>query len=227
MRRLKVGPDCWEWNGSFDSDSHAIRCRQIMAHPQTMKILGENELTGKDQRLLIHLEDHKQSGKPLVVFASLVPEQERIARIARSMGLKVGLINGTVPAKGRAEIDRKFCAGEIQVLVGSPATAAVGYNWGFVDTIIFVSLDYKDSNFIQGYRRAVRGVRDKPLLIYILQYESKVEDRILEIVEIKSKLSNQVDETKEVLSLRIEKSAPPEIEIDGQIIRRPSMENFL
>ena len=141
------------------------------------------------------------------------------------MGLKVGLINGKVQAKDRAIIDQKFCAGEIQVLVGSPATAAVGYNWGFVDTIVFVSMDYKDSNFIQGYRRAIRGVRDKPLLIYILQYESKVEDRILEIVEAKSRLSNQVDETKEVLSLRVE--PPKKKKIERCKVKRLSMEIFL
>ncbi len=204
---------------------HAIRCRQIMAHPHTFGILDDNEPTGKDERLRVHLEDHKQSGNPLVIFASLVPEQERIAKIARSMGLKAGLINGKVSAKARGIIDRKFCSGEIQVLVGSPATAAVGYNWGFVETIVFVSFDYKDSNFIQGYRRAIRGRKDKPLLIYVLQYESKVEDRILEIVEVKSRLSQQVDESKEVFRLRAESN---ETAIPKQKMRKmPSMADLL
>ena len=207
----------------------AIRCRQIMAHPHTMDILKDNELTGKDERLMVHLEDHKQSGKPLVIFASLVPEQERIANMCRRMGFKIGLINGKVSAKNRAQIDNDFCDGEIQILVGSPATSAVGFNWGFVDTIIFVSMDYKDSNFVQGYRRAIRGIRDKPLLIYILQYESAVEDRILEIIETKSRLSNQVDESKEVFNLRTKESSsiPSEVEIEGHIIKCPSMENLL
>ena len=208
---------------------HAIRCRQIMAHPHTFELMNEGELTGKDERLVVHLEDHKQSRKPLIIFAALVPEQERIARIVRSMGMKVGLINGSVSAKDRAIIDQKFCAGEIQVIVGSPATAAVGWNWmksgdQIVDTMIFVSVDYKDSSFIQAYRRAIRGQRKTPLLIYVLRYaESAVEDRILDIIEEKSKLASSVDETKEVLSLRVEKKK----KVERRKVTRLSMADLL
>ena len=201
-----------------------------MAHPHTFELMNEGELTGKDERLVVHLEDHKQSGKPLIIFAALVPEQERIAKIARSMGLKVGLINGKVQAKDRAIIDQKFCAGEIQVIVGSPATAAVGWNWmksgdQIVDTMIFVSVDYKDSSFIQAYRRAIRGQGKTPLLIYVLRYaESAVEDRILDIIEEKSKLASSVEEGKEVFNLRPEKKKK---KIERRKVKRLSMENML
>jgi hypothetical protein len=47
-----------------------IRCRQLMEHPQTFgPPLDTIKLTGKEERLLIHLEDHRK--KPLVIFGAL------------------------------------------------------------------------------------------------------------------------------------------------------------
>lgn len=45
------------------------------------------------------------------------------------MGFKVGLINGTVSAKKRGEIDLAFQAGELDIVVASPATASVRFKW--------------------------------------------------------------------------------------------------
>ena len=64
-----------------------------MAHPDQIPHpsglgtydLMKGELTGKDERLLIHLTNHVNTGKPLVVFASLIPEMERIHTICREM----------------------------------------------------------------------------------------------------------------------------------------------
>ena len=180
-----------------------IRCRQLMEHPQDFgPPLDKIKLTGKEERLLVHLEHSKATAEPLIIFASLVPSQNRLVTIAEKMGLRVGLINGTVSQKKRAEIDEDFQSGELDVVVGSPATMAVGFNWGHVDKIVFASLDYMDSSFVQGYRRAIRGVRNKPLLIYVLEYENSVDQRIFAIVEEKSKLASHVDGTKERLDLQ-------------------------
>lgn len=57
----------------------ALRCRQIMAHPETWD-LTKGEPTGKDDLLDIHLANHANTGEPLVIYACFVPEQERIVR---------------------------------------------------------------------------------------------------------------------------------------------------
>lgn len=195
--------DTW-LDGSASKAVHLIRCRQIMEHPQTLGApLDEIKMTGKEERLLVHLEDCKQSGKPIIVFAAMQAQIERITEMAKKIGLRVGMIHGGVSNNRRFEVDEQFRAGQLDVVVASPATTAVGYNWGFVDTVVFVSLDYMDSSFVQGYRRAIRGVRGRPLLIYILLYEDcDVEDRVVEIVERKAALSNAVDETKEAIKLK-------------------------
>ena len=174
-----------------------IRCRQLMEHPQTFGApLDKIKYTGKELRLLVHLEHAKAMNKPLVIFAVFQPQQERLVEICRAMGFRVALINGTVSAKKRGEIDIAFQAGEIDVVVGSAATMSVGFNWGHVDTVIFVSLDFMDSSFLQGYRRAMRGVRSSPLLIYVMEYVKSMDQRIFQIVETKSAMAVEVDCTQ-------------------------------
>ena len=204
---------------------HLIRCRQIMEHPQVFgPPLDQIRETGKEARLKVHLEDARQSGKPLLIFSALVPQQERLVEICEKMGFRTGLINGQVNSKTRFEIDEKFRNGEIDIVVGSPATMAVGYNWGHVDTVIFVSLDYMDSSFVQGYRRAIRGKRDTPCLIYVLEYEDSVDQRIFEIVETKSAMAHAVDPTQVKLELDKSKSRSRKI---IEKLQKPSMDSFV
>jgi hypothetical protein len=178
-----------------------IRCRQLMEHPQTFgPPLDVIKYTGKEERLMIHLEDHRT--KPLVIFGALTEQHNRVVKICEDMGFRVGLINGTVSGARRAQIDNAFKAGELDIVVASPATAGIGFNWGHVDHIIFMSLDYMDSNFVQAYRRAIRGKREKPLLITIMEYENSVDQKIFAIVEKKSKMAEAVDATRPAVRLR-------------------------
>lgn len=191
-----------------------IRCRQLMEHPQSFgPPLDKIKQTGKEERLQIHLEDHKRTGKPLVIFSAMTEQHDRLVAQCEAMGFRVGMIDGRVSAKRRAEVDQLFQAGELDIVVASAATAGVGFNWGHVDHIIFISLDYMDSNFVQAYRRAIRGKRDKPLLITVMEYEDSVDQKIFQIVEKKSALANAVDQTKERIQLRAPKkeTAKPQV----------------
>lgn len=189
------------------------RLRQIMAHPENVtlpvkwdedgkpiefkdyNLLNKNELTGKDERLMVHLADHKNTGEPLIIFAALKKEIDRIEMLCLKQGFKVGKIHGGVPAKKRAQIDERFRAGSLDIVVASPETASVGYNWGHVNHIIFASIDYKDSNYIQARRRAERGVRNLPLRVTVLEYERSVDQKIFAVVERKSNDAHLVDKT--------------------------------
>lgn len=177
-----------------------IRARQIMAHPETFGI-AEGEKTGKDERLEVHLADAWNDRKPLLIFAVHKAEQERIYNRVQEIGFTAGLINGDVPTPQRVKIDEGFRNGSIQVVVASPKTAAFGFNWEHVDHVIFVSMDYNDDSFFQAYRRAIRGQREKPLLITVLEYEDSIDQRVFAIVEHKSAMANKVDNTQEAIKL--------------------------
>lgn len=169
-----------------------IRARQILGHPETMLA---NVSSAKDERLEVHLRE----GLKCLIFAALVPEQERILRLAQEMGLRAELINGNVSDAARNRINDLAEAGELDVIVASGPTVAVGYNWECFDHVIFASIDYLDVNILQAYRRADRGTRTKTLRVTFLQYRDTIEQRIYGIVKAKSQLANRVDPTRRVL----------------------------
>lgn len=171
-----------------------IRARQIMAHPETMG-LAKGEQTGKDERL----ETHLREGKKCLVFASLKPEQRRILELCRSLGLRAELINSDTSGARRAAIDEMAQRGELDVIVGSGPTVAVGYNWEMFDHVIFVSIDYLDTNILQAYRRADRGGRTSTLRVTFLQYRDSIDQRMYQINKVKSQLANRVDPNRRII----------------------------
>lgn len=165
-----------------------IRCRQILSCPEAVGLTIPKQ--GRDELLKVHLKEALDYRKPLLIFAVFEAEQERIVKLCKDVGLRVALINGGVSDKKRGEIDLDFRSGKIDVVVGSPKTCSVGFNWQHVDKIIFTSYDHKDSTFEQAIARGNRGTRQEPLRVYILTYGTKVEKRIMDIIKRK-KLENK------------------------------------
>lgn len=95
----------------------------------------------------VHCEDHKRTGKPIILFSAMVPQQLHIFHLAKACGLNAAIINGTVSGKDRAQIDRDYRAGKIQCLIGTPEVASVGFNWNMcgdqeLEHMIFVAMDH-------------------------------------------------------------------------------------
>ena len=110
------------------------------------------------------------------------------------MGPGGGLINGSVVGAGTAELAKRVERGEFQVLVASPATMAVGFNFEFVSSVVFVSADYDNSAFHQACFRGNRGTRSTPLPIYILCVNCKVEKKFWKkVLSEKETYKNIVD----------------------------------
>ena len=171
-----------------------IRARQILAHPETMGI-AKGELTGKDQRLMIFAAE----GQKMLLFSSLKPEQRRTYELLTSLGLKGGIINSDVGKPERHRIDQAFKAGQLDFVVASGPTTAVGYDWEITDHVIYVSPDYQDDNFVQGYRRGSRGTRTTTLRVTSLEYANSIERRQYQILTLKSQVANKVDPSRPVL----------------------------
>lgn len=185
----------------FNKGVAAIRCRQIMGHPETFGILKDGELTGKDESLIVHLEDHMARKEPFLIFSVLIPEQERIFKLCQKMGFNVGLYNSNVDTTKRDEYNQAFLDRKLDGIIGSPQTMAVGLNWPFVNHVIFASLTYQNSDFVQGYRRAIRGKRETPLRVTVLEYEKSIDQRIFQIVNRKSVNANKIDDSYQTLTL--------------------------
>lgn len=195
-----------------------IRARQLMEHPNHFPDLRDKDgslglppvdvtpghLPGKLEALKIHFEDHLRTGKPFILFAALIPQQHQIKAVASAMGLRVELMNGSMSRPQKDRVDRAFRAGELDGVIATPGVASVGFNWQFIggqelDHVIFASLGYMDSDFVQGYRRAIRDVRASPLRITTLAYYDSLDPRFMQILEGKSLDAHKVDPTREVL----------------------------
>jgi hypothetical protein len=197
-----------------------IRARQLMEHPNAFPDLRDldhklglppvdimpNKLPGKVEALKIHFEDHVRTGKPLIMFAALIPQQRQILEVARESGLRAALMNGSMSRAQKNRVDEAFRAGELDAVIATPGVASVGFNWQYwgpkrieVDHVINVSLGYMDSDFIQGYRRTVREKRQTPLRITTLAYYESLDPRFMQILETKSLDAWRVDPTREVL----------------------------
>lgn len=191
------------------------RARQIMEHPNEFPDLRDpdklprvditpGERPAKLDGLEIHFEDHKRLGTPVIVFAAYKAQMRQIAALATSMGLRAAVMNGDSSPKEKDRIDKSFMAGLIDVLVVSPPVASVGFNWQDwakleVDHVIFASLTYKDSDFIQGYRRTIRRKRLRPLRVTTFGCLNTVDIRLMSILERKSRDAWLVDPTQELL----------------------------
>lgn len=192
-----------------------IRARQIQETPNripdltspgdTVDIL-EGELPGKLQLLTQHLEDHHDLNQPCLVFTPMVQQQNQLLHLAREVGLRTELINGSVSMKERDDINVKFDNGELDCIICSPECADVGLNlqWsGGRETahVIFVSSPYLDDTCLQAIRRAVRGKRESPLRVTFMAYEDSLDQRIFSILKRKSVDAHLVDPNRPVLDL--------------------------
>ena len=169
-----------------------MRCRQLLSCAESMDLELKCDNSTKEELLKVHLETAKQENAQIVIFSVFQEEQKRIKKICEDIGLKVGLINGSVSNQKRGEIDVAFRNHDIDVVIGSPQTCSIGFNWGFAKEVIFMSMDYQDSSFEQGIQRLDRGQRGSPIPVYVIGYKSAVEKRIMEIIKRKMKEKAQV-----------------------------------
>lgn len=174
----------------------AIRCRQILSCPE--KIGLKVDQNGKDEMLKIHLQNAKDENERIVIFSPFVAEQERIKALCDSMGVRSEIMNGSTAALRRGEIDKAFRDHEIDVIIGSPKVASMGWNWEYAKECVFTNLSYDNTEFEQSWSRLSRGSRTRPLLIYILDFGTRVEKRILQILmrknkELKKLFDNEIE----------------------------------
>ncbi len=169
----------------------AIRARQILACPE---IFDPKCPANRDEHLSIHFEEPG----PVVIFSTFTGEQERTLKLAFKTGRRAAVMNGSTSAKERARISQDYIDDRLDTLIVSPAVGGVGFNWGRTERMYFLSMSYQDSDFIQNYRRAIRGERKEALLIYLMTYKCAVEERVLAIIERKSREAYVVDPTREV-----------------------------
>lgn len=189
----------------------------ILDHPhifrwegQELNLVGAEE-TGKDAQSRAILSELHQNRDPVLVYSSRIPQQNKLRQICEEEGIPYGFLNGDASSKERDRVDQAFRAGDIEVIIASPKVASVGFNWQFcgnkeVCHVLNVSLPYLDSDYSQGYKRAIRGPRSKPLVVRTLAYPFTNDGKLMHMLEYKSQQAHTVDPSYEVV--RFDKREP-------------------
>lgn len=171
----------------------AIRCRQILSTPEKLGLkIGFN---GKLDMVKTHLLTSKEEDERTLIFSCFIDEQEKIKELCDSIGVRAEIMNGSVSSQKRGEIASKFEKHEIDVIIGSENVLSTGFNFEFIKEILLVSLSYDNSDLTQSVGRGNRGTRTRPLLVYVIGYNTRIERRILQIITRKNQ------ELKKVLDI--------------------------
>jgi hypothetical protein len=190
------------------------RARQIMEHPNVFPDLRDpklppvditpGEVPGKLELLELDMINAVENKTPLVIFSAMVPQQRQIFAMAQKMGMKVGLLNGDTTDTETEEFDTGFRTGRFNTLVCSPQVADCGFNWQFngdreVDDLVFASMAYQDTAFVQACKRFERQKRSSALRVKVLAYRRSLDERILKLIAQKSVEANRTDPNRSVL----------------------------
>lgn len=124
--------------------------------------------TAKLEALEDVLDSVMADGKKLVVMARFVAELDAIAALLEKRGIGYAQVRGGI--KDRAEEVRRFQEdADCQVFVGQIAAAGLGLTLTAADTMVFFSMDYSMSNFIQAQARIHRiGAKNTCHYLYLV-----------------------------------------------------------
>ncbi len=112
------------------------------------------------------------------------------AELARSLGLRVGVIHGGVPKRDRPAIRAAFQLGELDVLVGSLSTTAVGHTLSGASTEIFVEHSWTPWINDQAIKRAMVMGKTSHVHVFHLWTRGSADTGMRETV--KGKASHQL-----------------------------------
>ncbi len=130
-----------------------------------------------DAKLLRVSRVIRDSHKPVVVFCRFMPEIEELRlRLEVNHGLRVGVYTGRT--KNKADVQRAFQRGEIDVLICQLRAGGSGIDLYKGRTLIVYSADWSSVNFDQLIRRLVRRGQVNKVRIHLMVVRSSIDTSI-------------------------------------------------
>lgn len=146
------------------------------------------------------LEDLKDAGKQVVVFARFRPEIEAIAEVAKELGLTAFTLTGETSTEDRGRGIRGFQDGKIQVFITQIATGGLGITLTAADTAIFYSVDFSLANYDQAKARLHRIGQKRPVTYIHLVVKDSIDEQVIRRLSEKQDIARLVvDELRQIL----------------------------
>ncbi len=141
------------------------------------------------REVLLELRENRHK---VLVFSQFVRHLKRIEEVVQELGIPYQYLDGSTPAKARAQRTAAFQAGEGDVFLISLKAGGTGLNLTAADYVIHMDPWWNPAVEDQASDRAHRIGQTRPVTIYRLVAKGTIEDQIVELHHHKKDLADRL-----------------------------------
>jgi len=168
-----------------------MKLRLAVCNPQLVR--AESTLDSSKQKAFAELLDELlKNGHKVLVFSQFVRHLELIRPILEERRVSYHYLDGSTPAKERAEAVAAFQRGERDVFLISLRAGGLGLNLTAANYVIHLDPWWNPAVENQASDRAHRLGQTKPVTIYRLVSQNTIETKILDLHQKKRRLAEQL-----------------------------------
>lgn len=172
------------------------RLRQICCHPGLF-VDGYKGSSAKLDRLLLIVEEARNSGRRLLIFSQYTKMLEIIGREIAASGLSFFYLDGQTPAAERVELCHRYNRGERDIFLISLKAGGTGLNLTGADTVILYDLWWNPAVEEQAADRAHRIGQKNAVQVIKLISRGTIEEKMNELQEKKRHLVEEIMQPSE------------------------------
>jgi SNF2 family DNA or RNA helicase len=136
-------------------------------------------------------------GEPVVFFAEHGAIIRRLSSLLKKANLRHCKLVGSTPKASRAQMIKKFQAGEFPIFIGSKA-ATTGITLHKAAHLVFIESYYTSAELDQAEDRIRRIGQKRPTNIWYLHAKGTIDDRIASIIARKRRIVSDAIGTEEI-----------------------------
>jgi len=171
--------------------AHLTRLRLACCNPKLVRAT-EAPPSSKLETFLEVLGELRENRHKVLVFSQFVSHLKLIEDSVRATGIPYQYLDGSTPAKARAERVAAFQAGEGDVFLISLKAGGTGLNLTAADYVIHMDPWWNPAVEDQASDRAHRIGQTRPVTIYRLVAKGTIEDQIVALHRHKKDLADRL-----------------------------------
>ena len=164
-----------------------LRLRLLSIHPALTNLEYKGD-SGKFDQILLYFESIKTAGHKVLIFSSFVKCLQLLIKAFEERDWKYALLTGQTMNR-EEEIARFNDNPDIQAFFISLKAGGTGLNLTAADYVFIVDPWWNPASEMQALSRAHRIGQDKPVMVYRFISDDSIEEKIIDLQNKKSQLS--------------------------------------
>ena len=171
--------------------AHLTRLRLACCNPKLVREAGAPP-SSKLKMFQEMIEELRENRHKVLVFSQFVTHLKLLEEAVREAGIPYQYLDGSTPAKARAERVAAFQAGEGDLFLISLKAGGTGLNLTAADYVIHMDPWWNPAVEDQASDRAHRIGQTRPVTIYRLVAKGTIEDQIVDLHRHKKDLADRL-----------------------------------